>query len=330
MPPLSLTFACGDYDRTRALQDGTVRASGIDLNYLQLPVEETFFRMMRHQEFDLAEMSFSSYVISLQQPDPPFVGLPVFTSRMFRHSGIFVHADAGIESPADLIGRTVGSPEFQLSACVWIRGILEDHHGVPVSSVRYVTGGQETPGRIEKATLQLPPENEVSRIGPDQTLSQLLAEGEIDAIYSPRIPSTFTAGDGRVRRLFPDVIDVESAYYERTGIFPIMHLVAIRRDVYEANRWVAQSLMKAFVEAKELAYQRLNDSSALPFTLPWITVQFEEARSRLGQDFWSYGLDDNRATLAAFLRYHNRQGLSDQLMDPELLFAPEALESFKI
>jgi hypothetical protein len=331
MPALPLTFACGDYDRTRGLADGTVRASGIDLNYLQLPVEETFFRMMRHREFDLAELSFSSYVVSLQQERPPFVGLPVFTSRMFRHGGIFVHRDAGIDAPHDLVGKTVGSPEFQLSACVWIRGILEEHHGVPIASVRYVTGGQETPGRIEKAVLDdLPSDVQVSRIGPDQTLAALLADGDIDAIYSPRIPSPFTAGDPRVRRLFPDVIEVESAYFQATGIFPIMHLVAIRREVYEANRWIAQSLMKAFLEAKELAYRRFDDSSALAYTLPWMTLQFEDARARLGEDFWSYGLEDNRATLEAFLGYHHAQGLSSRRIAADELFAPEALESFVI
>ncbi|MFA9431908.1 ABC transporter substrate-binding protein [Egicoccus sp. AB-alg2] len=330
MPPLPLTFACGDYDRTRALEEGTVRASGISLNYLRLPVEETFFRMMRHQEFDVAEMSFSSYVVSLQRDDPPFVALPVYTSRMFRHGGIFVRSDAGIEQPEDLVGKTVGSPEFQLSACVWIRGILAEHHGLPVDSVRYRTGGQEKPGRIEKAALDLPPEIEVEPIAPGQTLSRMLVEGEIDAIYSPRIPSPFTEGDPRVRRLFPDVIAAETKYFGKTGIFPIMHVVAIRREVYETNRWIAQSLMKAFSEAKERAYRRFDDSSALPFTLPWMTLQFEEARRRLGDDFWSYGLQDNWDDLDAFLRYHHEQGLSKRRVTPEELFAPEALESFVI
>jgi hypothetical protein len=330
VPPLNLTFACGDYDRTRALEDGTIRPSGIELNVLRLPVEETFFRMMRHEEFDVAEMSFSSYVVSLLRDDPPFVALPVYTSRMFRHGGIFTNRDAGIGEPSDLIGKTVGSPEYQLSACVWIRGILAEHHGVPVASVRYRTGGQETPGRIEKAALELPGNIEIKRIGPDQTLSQMLAEGEIDAIYSPRIPSPFTDGDARVRRLFPDVIAAETAYHRTTGIFPIMHVVVLRREVYEANRWVAQSLTKAFAQAKSLAYARFADSSALPFTLPWMTLQFEEARALLGEDFWSYGLQDNRADLEAFLRYHHEQGLSSRHVGAEELFAPESLESFII
>ena len=330
MPALRLTFACGDYDRTRALEEGVVRPSGIELIFLRLPVEETFFRMLRHREFDVAEMSFSSYVASLCQASPPFVALPVYTSRMFRHGGIFVHRDAGIGRPEDLVGKTVGSPEYQLSACVWIRGILEEHHGVPVPSVRYRTGGQETPGRIEKAALDLPDDIEVQRIGPDQTLSALLAEGEIAAIYSPRIPSPFLRGDERVRRLFPDVIEAESAYHAQTGIFPIMHVVVLRRELYEEHRWVAQSLTKAFEEARKLALQRFEDSSALPFTLPWMTLQFEEARRRLGHDFWSYGLDSNRADLEAFLRYHHRQGLSSRQVAPEELFAPESLESFVI
>jgi 4,5-dihydroxyphthalate decarboxylase len=167
MAQLRLTLACGDYDRTRALEEGRVRPSGIELIYLRLPVEETFFRMLRHREFDVAEMSFSSYLVSLQQDEPPFVALPVYTSRMFRHGGIFVHSAAGIERPEGLVGKTIGVPEYQLSACVWIRGILAEHHGVPVSSVRYRTGGLETAGRIEKAALQLPAGIDIAPIGPE-------------------------------------------------------------------------------------------------------------------------------------------------------------------
>jgi ABC-type nitrate/sulfonate/bicarbonate transport system substrate-binding protein len=330
MAQLRLTLACGDYDRTRALEEGRVRPSGIELIYLRLPVEETFFRMLRHREFDVAEMSFSSYLVSLQQDEPPFVALPVYTSRMFRHGGIFVHSAAGIERPEGLVGKTIGVPEYQLSACVWIRGILAEHHGVPVSSVRYRTGGLETAGRIEKAALQLPAGIDIAPIGPEETLAELLATGEIDAIYSPRIPSSFLRDDGRVRRLFPDVIAAEIDYHEETGIFPVMHLVVIRREVYEANRWIAQSLFKAFEEARQSALERFADSSALPFTLPWMTLQYEEARQRLGGDFWSYGLKPNRPDLETFIRYHYEQGLSTYERAPEELFAPEALESFVI
>jgi hypothetical protein len=324
---LRLTLACGDYDRTRALEDGSIRPDGIDLTYLRLPVEETFFRMMRHQEFEVAELSFSSYVKSLAAAPSPFVAIPVFPSRMFRHGGIYLNAGAGIDDPQDLVGKRVGMPEYQLSACVWIRGILADHHGVPVDSVTYVTGGQESPGRIEKAAVELPDRIRIERIGHDQTLSEMLEAGEIDALYSPRIPRPFAERDPRVRRLFPDVIGAEKAYFAASGIFPIMHVVAIRRDVYEAHPWVAQTLYKAFDQAKAEVFERLYDSSALRFMLPWLNQYLEETRDLLGDDYWSYGLEANHDTLATFLRYHHDQGLSARLLAPEELFAPESTES---
>lgn len=327
MAPLRLTFACGDYDRTRALAEGTIRPDGIDLTYLRLPVEETFFRMLRHQEFEVAEMSLSSYVVSLRSDPSPFVALPVFTSRMFRHSSLYCHADAGISSPEDLRGKLIGTPEYQLTACVWMRGILGDRHGVPFDSVRYVTGGQETAGRVEKADLDLPASVRISRIPEGATLSAMLAAGEIDALCTPRVPSPFAAGDPRVRRVFPDVVAAEKEYYGATGVFPIMHVVVIRRDVHERHPWVAQSLYKALLAARDEAYANLYDTSALRFMLPWLTPQLEEARALLGRDFWSYGLPGNREALSAFLRYHHEQGLSARQFAPEELFAPQSLES---
>ena len=327
---LPLTFACGDYDRTRALEEGTIRPDGIELTYLRLPVEETFFRMMRHREFEVAEMSLSSYVMSLHTEERPFVAIPVFTSRSFRHGGIYCHAGAGIERPEDLRGKLVGTPEYQVSAGVWIRGILADEHDVPVDSVRYVTGGQETPGRIEKAPLRLSTDVDISRIRPDQTLSAMLAEGEIDALYSPRIPSPFAARDPRVRRVFPDVVAAEKDWFAATGIFPIMHVVVIRRDVYERHRWVAQSLTKALGLAKQRAAAELYDASALRFMLPWLIPGLEEARALLGQDYWSYGLEGNRHVLETFLAYHHDQGLSRRQYSPDELFAAESLENFVI
>ena len=327
MPRLPLTFACGDYDRTRALEEGTIRPDGIELTYLRLPVEETFFRMMRHREFEVAEMSLSSYVMSLHTDERPFVALPVFTSRQFRHGGIYCHTAAGIEGPEDLRGKRVGTPEYQVTAGVWIRGILADRHDVPFDAVSYVTGGQETPGRIEKARLRLTRPVEIASIGPAQTLSAMLAAGEIDALYTPRIPSPFAAGDPRVRRVFADPIAAEKDYYAATGIFPVMHVVAVRRDVYEAHRWVAQSLYKAMLLAKQEAMAGLYDTSALRFMLPWLAYDLEQAKALMGEDFWSYGLAENRETLATFLRYHEEQGLSPRRLEPEELFATEATES---
>jgi 4,5-dihydroxyphthalate decarboxylase len=331
MAKLRLNLACWNYDRTRALADGSVQPDGIDLNYLDLPVEETFFRMLRYHEFEVAELSLSSYTVSLFAEQRPFIAIPVFPSRFFRHSCIYVNADAEIHTPKDLIGKRIGTPEYQMTAPVWIRGILSEHYGVPVDSVTYYTGGEEEPGRSEKIRLDLPPNIKVQPIGETQTLSAMLASGEIDALYSARMPSTFSLRRGAaVHRLFANYKVVEQEYYRQTRIFPIMHTVAIRRDVYEQNRWVAQALYKAFVEAQRRTYEELYMTAALKAMLPWLTSHVEETRALMGDDFWAYGFESNRASLVTFLRYHHEQGLSKRLLEPEELFAPETMESFKI
>jgi 4,5-dihydroxyphthalate decarboxylase len=326
---LRLTLACWNYDRTRALLEDRIRPEGIDLTYLSLPVEETFFRMLRHQDFDVAEMSLSSYVMSLFRPEPPFVAIPVFPSRVFRHSCIFVNEGSGITRPADLRGRRIGTPEYQMTAAVWIRGILADDHGVGVESATYLTGGQEQPGRAEKLTLELPSRIRVERIPPGETLSSMLATGAIDALYTARTPSSYRPG-GRVRRLFEDFVPVEREYFRRTGIFPIMHTIVIRRAVYERHRWVAQSLYKAFHAAQQEAYGDLMETAALKTMLPWLIAHVEDTRREFGDEYWPYGLDRNWQALATFLRYSVEQGLSREMLTPEALFAPETLESFKI
>lgn len=330
MSKLKITLGCWNYDRTRALMDGSVEPDGIDLNYLNMPVEETFFRMLRHREFEAAELSLSSYCISRGKAEQPFIAIPVFPSRFFRHSCIYVNAASGIREPKDLIGKRVGNPEYQMTAPVWIRGILSDHYGIPVDSVTYFTGGEEEPGRSEKIKLDLPANIRVEPIGPEQTLSRMLADGEIDALYTARMPSSFLSSGGKVVRLFENYVEVEKQYFRDTGIFPIMHTVAIRRDVYEAHRWVAQSLYKAFGEAQQHTYRDLYETAALKTSLPWLTAHVEEARALMGTDFWPYGFAPNRKTLETFVRYHHEQGLSKTLLEPERLFAPETLEGFKI
>ena len=330
MAKLRLTLGCWNYDRTRALQDGSVQPDGIELIYLEMPVEETFFRMLRNQEFDVAELSLSSYVVSLFKEPRPFIAIPVWPSRCFRHSSIYINAASGIREPKDLIGKRVGNPEYQMTAPVWIRGMLANEYGVPVDSVLYLTGGEEEPGRSEKLKLNLPPNIRVQAIGPTQTLSQMLVNGEINALQTARMPSTFISGDGRVRRLFENYVNVEKDYYRRTGIFPIMHTAAIRRELYEQHRWIAQSLNKAFRVAQRKTYDDLYETAALKTMLPWLIAHVEEARREFGDDFWPYGFHENRAVLATFLRYHFEQGLSQRLLEPEELFAPETLESFKI
>jgi 4,5-dihydroxyphthalate decarboxylase len=327
---LRLSFGCWNYDRTRALMDKSVVPDGIDLIYLDMPVEETFFRMLRHREFDLAEMSLSSYAVSCGKPDRPFVAIPVFPSRFFRHSSIYVNAAAGIREPGDLLGKRVGCPEYQMTAPVWIRGILADDYGVPVDGVTYVTGGEESPNRDEKIRLDLPPNIRVERIGPGKTLAAMLRDGEIDALYTARKPSTYEGPGGRVLRLFEDYVELERDYFRRTKIFPIMHTVAIRREVYETNRWIAQSLYKAFCEAKRRTYADLAETAALKATVPWLMAHIEDARREMGDDYWSYGFKENREGLAAFLRYHFEQGLSKRLLEPEEIFVPETMEEFVI
>jgi 4,5-dihydroxyphthalate decarboxylase len=330
MSALRLTLACWDYDRTRALIDGRVHPEGIDLVYLIQPVEETFFRMMRYREFDCSEMSLSSYVASLDSESPPFIAIPVFPSRYFRHSCVFVSAKSGIRKPDELKGRRVGVPEYQMTAPVWIRGILSDDYGVKVTDVEHLSGGEEEPGRDEKLKLDLPSSIKLKPIGSTQTLSRMIADGEIDALVTARAPSTFHREPDKVRRLFEQYVEVEKLYYRRTRIFPIMHTLVIRRDVYAKNPWVAQSLYKAFVAAKQIAYDLYNQTAAMPAMLPWLTAHLDEAKRELGEDWWPYGLEPNRHVLDTFLRYHHEQGLSKRRFKAEELFARETLQSFKV
>jgi 4,5-dihydroxyphthalate decarboxylase len=327
---LRLSFGCWNYDRTRALMDKSVVPDGIDLIYLNMPVEETFFRMLRYREFEVAEMSLSSYVVSCFKEPRPFVAIPVFPSRFFRHSSIYVNAASGIREPVDLKGKRIGCPEYQMTAPVWIRGILSDEYGVKVDDVTYFTGGEESPNRSEKLKLDLPPNIRVERIEPDKTLSAMLRAGEIDALYTARKPSSYEGRDANVRRLFEDFVEVERAYFRKTGIFPIMHTIAIRREVYEANRWIAQSLFKAFCEAQRRTYHDLQETAALKAMLPWLVAHVEDARRELGDDYWSYGFQQNRKVLETFLRYSFEQGLSKRLLTPEEIFVPETMEAFVI
>ena len=330
MSKLRLSMACWNYDRTRALLEDRIPIDGIDLTYLNLPVEETFFRMLRHHEFDVAEMSLSSYTLSLFADEPQFIAIPIFPSRFFRHSCIFINRHSGIREPKDLIGKRVGTPEYQMTAGVWIRGILSDEYKIPVTSVQYFNGGEEEHKRPEKLNLSLPPEIHLEPIPPTKTLSQMLDAGEIDALYSARMPSTFVKGSPNVGRLFADYQTVEREYFSRTKIFPIMHAVVIRRNVYEKHPWIAQSLYKAFVRAQRETYDELYQTAALKYMLPWLIKHVEETRALMGQDFWPYGLEPNVQTLTTFLRYSFEQGLSKRQLAPKDLFAPESLESFKI
>lgn len=332
MGKLRLSYASAyDYDRTRALADGIVRPHGIDLNFMVLPtVEEVFWRMALYQDFESSEFSFGSYVAgkATTRNDPlPLVAIPVFPSRSFRHSAIFVNAHAGIDQPDDLKGKAVGVPEYQLSAITWARGILQHEYGVYPEDIRaWRTGGLEQAGRTEKIALGLPPRVKVEPIPTDRTLNDMLEKGEIDALIAPRMPSCFVNGSPNVRRLFEDYPKVEREYYERTGIFPIMHTIVIRQGVYEANRWVARNLFAAFEEAKAIALDQAYNSVVLKYALPWMISAIEEQRSVFGPDPWPYGVGPNLKTIETFVQYSYEQGLIKRRMDVEELFAAETFE----
>ena len=334
MSPLPVTLAAGSYDRTRALADGRVTVAGADLRYLTLDPEEIFFRMVNHGEFDVSEMSLATYHVihdrATQRDEPaPFVAIPVFPSRMFRHTSVYVNRDRlPARDPAALAGATVGVAEWQLTANVWIRGILDEHYGVPVESVRYRTGGLNAPGRHEKVGLDLPPDIDIEPVPAGKTLSAMLAAGEIDALYSPRAPDSM--GTGSVTRLFADTRAAEERYFAATGIFPIMHVIVIRRAVYEASRWLPRELMKSFAAAKAIAYADLARTAALAVSLPFAREEYEHAAATMGTDYWSYGIEPNRHVLAAFARYAAAQHLVTEPPSPESLFAIETADEVVI
>jgi 4,5-dihydroxyphthalate decarboxylase len=330
MSKLRLTLACGDYDRTRALADGTVPVDGVELNYIALGPEETFWRMDHHEEFGASEMSLGAYLVMHGRGDDRFIAIPVFPSRAFRHNAIYVNAHAGIERAEDLKGKRMGVPEYNATAVVWIRGILEHEYGVHASDLRWYQGGLHDPGREEKVMGKLPPGVTLEGLPEGRALNEMLDSGELDAIGVPRMPRAFAQGSPNVRRLFPNFRQVEQEYYQRTGIFPVMHTIVIRRDIYEANRWVAESLFKAFCRAKDVCAAAMYNTAALPYMLPWMIEDLEEARRVIGEDYWAYGLEANRRPLGALLQYAQEQGLTPEPLSLESLFASPTLQEFKV
>lgn len=330
MTRLSLSMACCDYDRCHALFDGRATVDGCDLIATPMEPEEAFHRAFKYQEFDVTELSLSSFTMLTSRGEAPYVGIPAFVSRLFRHSGIYIRTDRGIDHPSKLAGKTIGLPEYQITATVWIRGILEDEYGVSVEGVRWRQGGLEDAGRSERADLKLPAGIDLKSIPSDRTLSDMLEQGELDGVISARAPSCFLRGAKNVDRMFPDYKSAEQDYFKRTGIFPIMHIMGIRRSIYEQHPWVAVNLYKAFLEAKKHAMYELSQIGHLFSSLPWSVAEFASTRSLMGEDFWSYGSEENRKVLETFLRYHHQQGLSKRLVDVGELFAPSTLELTKV
>ena len=330
MARLGISLACCDYDRTRALFDGRAPIEGCDVYATPMVPEEAFHRAFKYQEFDVTELSLSSYMMVTARGDGPYVGIPAFVSRLFRHSSIYIRTDRGIEAPADLKGKTVGVPEYQMTAALWVRGILGDEHGVKPSDIHWRSGGLMEAGREERSPLSLPPEIELESIPTEATLSQWLDEGRLDALVSARAPSGFDRGDPNIARLFPDYPAAERDYYRRTGMFPIMHLIGIRRSLYEKHPWLAVNIYNAFVRAKAICYGELGQIGHLHATLPWPIAAFHDARALMGEDYWSYGVEPNRKELEAITRYSYEGGLSGRRLTAEDLFAPSTFEISKV
>src|SRR3974390_2284832 len=329
MAKLNLSVAVGDYDRTRALIDGTVQIDGVDPVYMTLVPEEIFFRAFRAAEFDICELSLSSYTVKTAQGNCPYIAVPAFVSRAFRHTSIYVRTDR-IKKPEDLKGRKVGVPEYQLTANVWARAVLEDDYGVKRSDIHWIRGGIEEPGRPEKIAVKLPAGVRLDNAPEGTTISGLLEAGEIDGFIAPRPPSFIAHRDPPLGWLFWDSPAAAKDWYRRTRIFPIMHLIGIRRTLVDKHPWLPVAMFNAFEQSKAAALGALSDPSATKVTLPFVEETLKSVRELMGDDFWSYGVEPNRKALEVFLRHHHSQGLSPRLMKVEEMFHPSVYETFKL
>lgn len=329
MARLPITIATWDYDRVRPLMDGRVEVEGCEVNFLPMTVEECFHRAYFHGEFDVAEIGLSPFLIALSRGIAPYVALPAFLSRTFRHSAVYVRSDRGIASPSDLRGKRIGVPEYQQSAALWVRGFLKDDFGIEPAEIQWVQGGLEQVGRKDKFPLNLPADFPLTSAS-SSSLSDLLAHGELDAVISARAPSCHGRAGVPVQRLFADYRAVEKDYFRRTGLFPVMHAVGVRQDLAAKHPWLPASVYKAFAAAKRIADQDLKEVTALKIGLPWVTAELESTQAVMGDDFWSYGVAANRKTLEAMTRYSHEQGLAVRKLSVEEIFAPTTLDDVHV
>ena len=329
MARLPLSLALNQYDHTADLISGRVQVQGVELTCLTLQVEEIFFRTFVYRDFDVSEVSMAKYCSMISQGDNSLVGIPVFPSRVPRHSSIYVRRDGPVRQPADLAGRKVGLPEWAQTAAVYSRGLLAHHYGIDLASIEWIQAGVDQPGRIEKVQLNLPPGVKVTP-RPDKSLNEMLLSGDIDAVFTAHALPSFEQGHPNIRRLFEDFLDVEMRYVKETRIFPIMHTVAIRRELVERHPWLPMNLFKAFEEAKNRSLARAQSITATSYPIPWCYEHARRAKATFGEDFWPYGIDANRTTLNAFLQYAHEQGVCHRRLAPEDLFAPQVQERFGI
>ena len=319
MSSLRLSFACGPYDRTQALRDGTIKPDGIALNYLTLQPAEIFWRMLQFKEFNASELSLSNYATLVSEGNAPFIAIPAFPSRVFRHGYFFINTGKGIKTGADLKGKRGGVPEYSMTAAVYMRGLMQHEFGVKPSDVEWVQGRADRLGR------KLPSDVKLTQASAGSELGDLLERGEIDFLITANSPLSFRRGAKNVRRLFPDYAEMEKDYYRRTKIYPLRHTVVIRRDIYERDPWVAASLYKALCESKEYCYRLLVEGGTPKASFAWLQPLIEEEQAIIGPDWFPYGIAQNRPSIEALLQYSHEQGLSSRRLKLEELFAPSTL-----
>lgn len=328
---IHLTMASWDYDHIRDIATGLVKPKGIEITHLQMEVEEIFYRFAKSFEWDVSELSFAKYCSILSQDDPPITGIPVFVSRVFRHSAFYIRSDGSLKVSSDLKGKRIGIPEWSQTATVYARGWLHHQGGAKLDEVEWVQAGVNKPGRVEMANLNLPAGVSYTQV-PDKSLVEMLLSGEIDAMVSAHPPHEFEIGNPAIARLFPNYREVEEAYFDETGIYPIMHTIAIKRDVYEEYPWVARNLMTAFEEARDRSVARLREVTASQIPVPWGYENAERTGKKIFGDYglWPYGIEASRTTIEAFLQYCDEQGVTHRKLTPEDLYAPEAMTEFVI
>lgn len=327
---LELTLATWDHDRVMALQDGRVEVPGVALKSEIHPTSKLFPWAVQEARFDITEMSVSSYILQLSRGGSDYTAIPAFVSRAFRHSGFFARAGSDVQSPADFAGRRIGVPEYQMTAALWMRGILADEYGVDSTGIHWRTGALDEGIRRERLELALPPDMVVEPIADGDTLQDMLLRGEIDGLLAPSPPQAFLDGNPDVIRLIPDFEAAEQAYHRKTGFFPIMHLIGLRKSIAEANPALARQLYECFVKARDLALERLRAvwlGNANRLSLPWLGASMERTLATLGPDYWSYGFAANRAELEAICRYSVDQHLSARRVSAEEMFPASVLET---
>jgi 4,5-dihydroxyphthalate decarboxylase len=326
---LPLTLAISQYDHVTDLVAGRTPVEGVDLTCLTLQIEEIFFRTFTYRDFDLSEVSMAKYVSLISQGDQSLIAIPVFPSRVPRHSSIYVRCDGPVQKPEDLAGKKVGIPEWAQTASVYSRGLLMHQYGVDLASIDWIQAGVDQPGRVEKVKLNLPAGVRLTP-APDKSLSGMLVAGEIDAALTAHPPQCFEDRHPNIRRLFENFLEVEMRYVKETGIFPIMHTVAIRRELVDRNPWIAMNLFKAFEEAKRRSVERALAVTATGFPIPWVYEHARRAQDMFGDDIFPYGIEANRRTLDAFLQYAHEQGVCHRRLQPEELFAAQVQRSFRV